>query len=387
VAALVENRLLQTGREGDDTYLEIAHEALFRSWQRLVDWLEDIHDSLRLIRRTEREAQIWDERGRPEHMRPNAEELAELKSAAEQVGIGLGGELLEDFTEPEQARLPRQLEDIHLSHPERAQIGDRLAVIGDTRKGVGLRPDGVPEMMWLPVESGAVTIENERFTVEPFFVAKYLVTYQQFQVFIDAPDGYQNKQWWAGMPDDYVKQDIVEQRTKFKNNPRDNLSWYQVAAFSRWLTEQYRGEKLLHPAGEQFEIGANAVIRLPLEWEWQWAAQGGQARRKYPWGDWRDGCANTSEAGLSRAIGVGLYPQGAAVCGALDMAGQLREWCLNDYSNVSIVDYMNNEYKTQRGGSFYYFRLDAACASRNLNLPSFPDYYFGVRVIVSRPIL
>ena len=41
-------------------------------------------------------------------------------------------------------------------------------------------------------------------------------------------------------------------------------------------------------------------IRLPLEWEWQWAAQNGDEARKYPWGDWKPGFANTNEAGFGQ---------------------------------------------------------------------------------------
>jgi len=97
-------------------------------------------------------------------------------------------------------------------------------------------------------------------------------------------------------------------------------------------------------------------VRLPTEWEWQWMAGGGAEARVYPWGDdWREGYANTAEAGLSRTTAVGMYPHGAANCGALDVAGNLFEWCLNDKSNPKIIDgYSNDNSKVLRGGSFNY---------------------------------
>lgn len=91
-----------------------------------------------------------------------------------------------------------------------------------------------------------------------------------------------------------------------------------------------------------YVIGKNAKIRLLTEWEWQWAAQGGAERRKYPWGDVFAGYANTSETGLERATAVGMYPHGAAACGALDMAGNLWEWCLNDFYTPDAINGFSN---------------------------------------------
>ena len=50
-------------------------------------------------------------------------------------------------------------------------------------------------------------------------------------------------------------------------------------------------------------------IRLPIEWEWQWAATGGNADYEYPWGTEWDGMkANTTERGLSRTTAVEHVP-------------------------------------------------------------------------------
>lgn len=111
-------------------------------------------------------------------------------------------------------------------------------------------------------------------------------------------------------------------------------------------------------------------------------AQNGAKAWEYPWGDWKDGYANTGEAGLGRATAVGMYPHGAAACGALDVAGNLFEWCLNDYDDPQIVaGYSNGESKALRGGSFHFSRNNAACASRFSNRPLSRFDNFGLRVV------
>ena len=64
----------------------------------------------------------------------------------------------------------------------------------DNRPGVGLRADGLPDIEWVPIPGGDVTLINVEslFKVQAFHIGRYAVTHRQFQVFIDAPDGYRN---------------------------------------------------------------------------------------------------------------------------------------------------------------------------------------------------
>jgi formylglycine-generating enzyme required for sulfatase activity len=375
-------------------FVEVAHEALLREWDRLANWILQKQDDLRLIRQFERDAEQWKQRRMPEDLQPKHEQMVYFEDALQRLDMhrNLLPSLLQKYTEPEQNRLLAKINIVQTSHQERSRIGERLAEIGDPRKGIGLREDRLPDIEWLPVEGGEIEIELdknkiEKFTVEPFYMAKYLVTYQQFQAFVDAPDGYQDKQWWLDFPEDYQRQKLRNQLAQYNNYPRDTISWYQAVAFSNWLTHRLQGTQLPNLSTDNIEpwiIGQNAIIRLPLEWEWQWAAQSYIEKREYPWGDWLDGYANTLESGLGdRSTAVGMYPQGSAKIGMLDMAGNLWEWCLNDYENIRAVDYINKQDKVLRGGAFNHFQYFARASSRYSYNSRNDSRNDGIRLAVS----
>jgi hypothetical protein len=68
----------------------------------------------------------------------------------------------------------------------------------DNRPGVGLRPDGLPDLVWVDIPGGSVKLKEVKgaFKVQPFRMAKYVITNLQFQSFINADDGYRNSEWW-----------------------------------------------------------------------------------------------------------------------------------------------------------------------------------------------
>jgi hypothetical protein len=57
---LVERRLLVSREEGGHRMVEVAHEALFRSWQPLKTWLDNHRSELLLRQQLERDAEVWE---------------------------------------------------------------------------------------------------------------------------------------------------------------------------------------------------------------------------------------------------------------------------------------------------------------------------------------
>jgi len=287
--------------------------------------------------------------------------------------------------------LLRELHDAWLSRMtdvEREPMPEARAAIGralgrlelDDRKGVGLGPDGLPDIDWVEIPGGEFLYqEGERRTCAPFRIARYPITHVQFQAFLDADDGYTDDRWWAGF-DDPVRQP-AEAGWPIANHPRETVSWFEAMAFCTWL-------------GHRLGVAAqDLAIRLPTEWEWERAARGTDGRL-YPWGqDYRRGYANIDEtfrdAGphdLGQTSPVGIYPQGASPNGVLDLAGNVWEWCLNEWSNPDQISRGGSESRVLRGGSWYNYQVYARAVYRHSNLPSYRYDNFGFRVLCGAPI-
>jgi len=392
----------------DDRHVELAHDALLSHWPRLRLWCERYRDSLALRRQAKQAARDWlqavdrDETEAPsfsaraetlrwswERQKPVLLALLDLSNRPPMddpdfadsgilAWFALEQNLEKDlrrFLEPEPLRLLSELASDETPHHRREEIGLRLNQMGDPRRGVGLGANGVPEIAWVSVAAGEVQLEaagSHVFPVAPFRVSRYLITWQQYNAFVSADDGYHDRRWWRKLLQRKLPGEV---RWGFHNYPAINVCWSDAVAFCRWLSER------LQPAEPD-------VVRLPTEWEWQWLAQSGAARHKYPWGDESNSArANGHEGGVGRTMAVGMYPAGTPEGGqVLDLAGNVWEWCANEYDTPGKTQVGGDRPRTMRGGSWLDYPGDLRTAKRDYFAPDDRDGDIGFRVVLAPPL-
>jgi formylglycine-generating enzyme required for sulfatase activity len=280
-----------------------------------------------------------------------------------------------------------------LAPRERADAGNTLAKLGDLRPGVGLRLDGLPDIVWCDVPAGPFTMgstkEQAKVNLPAFQIGKYPVTNAQYAAFVR--DGGYTSKWrkcwtqagweWRG---DRTEPDTFGGVFDLPNHPVVVVTWYEAIAFCRWLTERLRMVKVIRP---------NQSVTLPSEAQWEKAARGpltgSGGGRVYPWGDEPDpNRANYDETGIRATSVVGCFPDGVSPYGALDMSGNVWEWCTTKWQD-SYKNYKDdneieeNDRRVLRGGAFDDDGNLVRCAFRYRRDPNGRYDDLGFRVVLS----
>ena len=197
--------------------------------------------------------------------------------------------------------------------------------------------EGPEEMVFVPggayrlVSSGAPT--QEEVTLEDYYIDRYEVSNAQFKAFIQA-GGYVKEKYWTypfieegqqlsraeamallvdrtGLrgPRGWSNQEYPEGKA---NHPVTGITWYEAAAYSAFVGK-----------------------RLPTIFEWEKAARDGVVThfvgRVMPWGlsSARGARLRANFEGRGTAP-VDSYGFGLSPYGAYNMAGNAKEWCLNE---------------------------------------------------------
>jgi formylglycine-generating enzyme required for sulfatase activity len=309
-----------------------------------------------------------------------------------------------------------------LAPVERAAVGRVLGLLGDPRDldDIVFVPGGPFAMGGRKQDEGIWDDELPQHTVEvaDFCISRYPVTNVQYARFVEA-GGYGERRYWTeagwawrtGGYDSKLPASLVERRPPesrdrpfWWDDPTWNLPnhsvvgvcWFEALAYTRWLTEQLQASSFKLPVWRNGQLETwnvepeTLVARLPTEAKWEKAARGTNGRT-YPWGDdWAEDRANTNETGIGRTTAVGAFPAGASPYGALDMSGNVLEWCTSvGYTEAPYPyraddgreDLERDAVRALRGGSWYYGRGDVRCACRR---DSRPDNFLddvGFRVV------
>ena len=208
--------------------------------------------------------------------------------------------------------------------------------------------------------------------LDAFYMDKYEVTNAQYAAFLNQygknTDASGNE--LLNIDDSYIHKVGGSYRATSgdDNHPVVQVSWYGAKAYAEFYGK-----------------------RLPTEAEWEKAARGGLAGKRYPWGDsishddtnysgtgGRDVWGATSPVGSFAPYGYGLY----------DMAGNVWEWCADWYDSSYYANSPSSApqgpgsgtYRVLRGGGWYDDPEFLRVAGRGVD-PAFTSHVNGFRCV------
>ena len=251
----------------------------------------------------------------------------------------------------------------------RATLQNRLVTLEGGFFEMGARRSRFPEDYDSP---------RRRVRVSPFRIAPICVTNAEYAAFVEAT-GYRTvaeQEGWS-----YVFHLFLDDLSRYPDYAAPAPWWRRVDGAS-WRAPEGPGsdwqDRATHPAVQIAWYDALAYcrwagLRLPFEAEWEFAARGGLAKKKFPWGNeitpggehamntWQGEFPNTNTAddGWVGPAPVGSYPPNGY--GLYEMTGNVWEWTQDFYrpgpepDRIAIHDPKGpatGSSRIQRGGSY-----------------------------------
>jgi formylglycine-generating enzyme required for sulfatase activity len=342
------------------------------------------------------------------HPRDASDMLEKILAMPDSAWLGhqalLAGECLLDFggqvrSRPKVMQAMLNLFDRREVEPAiRVEAGAVLSRLGDPRDleefvevPAGEFPMGVTEneAQWLKKKYDTDwfkhSLPQHQIALPAFQISKYPVSNRSFREFVK-DSGYENPQWWNFSQEaEAFRKKLKEKCPEYWHDPRWNgdnypvvgVSWYEAMAFCLWVTQKWQKEG---------KLGQNESVRLPTEAEWEKAASWdwqNQRKRRFPWGEEYDETLVNAEGKIGHTSPVGVYPN-ASPCGALDMAGNVWEWCQTAYEKYPYKlddrdKLMGIKSRVVRGGAWISPPRSMACAYRGNHEPINRRNYIGFR--------
>jgi len=266
-------------------------------------------------------------------------------------------------------------------YPDAAEICDGVdnqcpgdVGYGDVDEGCSMAqiPAGCFDMGDAFAEGNAEELPVHNVCISAFEMDVHEVTNAEYQACVLAggcePPPYTDLTPWGGDPITYYGNPVYD------SFPVIYVSWNQATTYCTW-----------------------AVKRLPTEAEWEYAARGGLAGGRYPWGD-------TVDCGMAAYDRYWPYLECLGYDGRpdhphevtsyapngydlYDMAGNVYEW-VNDrygatyYSSSPVNDPQGPTtgfFRVYRGGSWHHGYPSLRVADRNFGSPTANDFGSGFR--------
>ena len=254
-------RLLVGGRDGDGQALvEVAHEALFRNWERLEKWISERGRDIQLVRNL---SQAADDYAAGQGDRWKRRLRREAEAAVSRLGT-VPSEPVSAFLRASRRRTSRVVGLGSLAGVSGIFMLAFIAYLQSSGFDPALAADVLAarfgldynEPQMVPIEGGSFEMgclepvdrcqEDELpvryITIKPFKIGKYEVTFEEYELFLAVIGGQlpSHEGWGRG------------------RRPVINVSWEDAVAYASWLSER---------TGKSY--------RLPTEAEWEYAARAG----------------------------------------------------------------------------------------------------------------
>jgi iron(II)-dependent oxidoreductase len=231
--------------------------------------------------------------------------------------------------------------------------------------------------------------DNEKWAhaveVRPFRMARAAVTNGEFRAFVE-DGGYARRELWGEAGWSWRERADAGGPAYWRRGPGGG---WQRRHFDRWVSLDEHAPLVFANWHEAEAYCRWAGRRLPTEAEWEHAACGGAAKRRYPWGD----SAPTAEAANLDLRHDGPAPAGSgaegdSACGCRQLLGDVWEWTASDflpYPGFSPDPYKEysqpwfGTHKVLRGGSFATRSRLPCNVYRNFYTPDRRDVLAGFR--------